>query len=146
MAALRPGHPVTLRGPVNTFTLDGAGGQVVMLAQGVGITPMRSMLAHIALSNLAVRSFLIHVAGDGHAYRKETEQWAGTAAYPQHADEFRAATAEAAIAHPHATFFVAGAPPFVAATAGLLRRSGVASRQIRQDKYLFYKPRTGAQS
>jgi ferredoxin-NADP reductase len=145
MAALRPGDPVTLRGPVNTFTLDGAGDQVVLLAQGVGITPMRSMLSHIVLSKLAVQSLLLHVASAGHAYRKETEQWAGTAGYSDHADQFRAAATEAALAYPHATFFVAGASPFVASTAGLLRRSGVADRQIRQDKYLFYKPRTGEQ-
>ena len=140
MAALRPGDRVTLRGPLNTFTLDGAGDQVVMLAQGVGITPMRSMLSHIALSTADVRSTLIHVASAGHAYRQETEQWATAAAYPRHAAEFRAATAEAALAHPHATFFVAGASPFVSSTADLLRHSGIADRQIRRDKYLFYKP------
>jgi ferredoxin-NADP reductase len=145
MAALQPGDTVTLRGPVNTFTLDGAGDQVVMLAQGVGITPMRSMLSHIARNELAVHSSLIHVANAGHAYREQTEKWATTAAYPHHAQEFRAATAEAARAHPHATFFVAGASPFVSSTAGLLRNSGIAGRQIRRDKYLFYKPGTARQ-
>jgi ferredoxin-NADP reductase len=117
----------------------------VMLAQGVGITPMRSMLSHIALNKLAVHSSLIHVANVGHAYREQTEKWATSAAYPHHAQEFRAATAEAARAHPHATFFVAGASPFVSSTAGLLRNSGIAGRQIRRDKYLFYKPSTARQ-
>lgn len=145
MAALQPGDLVTLRGPVNTFTLDGAGDQVVMLAQGVGITPMRSMLSHIARKDLAVHSALIHVASGGHAYRQETEQWATAAAYPHHGDEFRAATVKAARAHPHATFFVAGASPFVSSTADLLRHSGIAGRQIRRDKYLFYKPGTARQ-
>ena len=140
MAALQPGDPVTLRGPVNTFTLDGAGDHVVMLAQGVGITPMRSMLSHICINQLAVRSSLIHVANAGHAYRQETEQWATAAAYPHHAHEFRAATAEAVRAHPHATFFVAGASSFVSSTADLLRHSGIAGTRIRRDKYLFYKP------
>ena len=46
----------------------------------------------------------------------------------------------AARAHPHATFFVAGASSFVSSTADLLRHSGIAGGQIRQDKYLFYKP------
>ena len=140
MAALQPGDAVTLRGPINKFTLGRVGDEIVMLAQGVGVTPRRSMLSHIALNKLTVQPSLIHVANAGHAYREETEQWAATAAYPLHADEFRAATHEAARAHPLATFLVAGAPPFVSSTADLLRHSGIAGQQIRQDKYLLYKP------
>jgi ferredoxin-NADP reductase len=141
MASLKPGDAVTLRGPINKFTLDEKPGPVVMLAQGVGITPMRSMLAHIALKELTVNSSLIHVADAGHAYRQDTEQWATSAAYPHHADEFRAMAAAAARAHPDSTFYVAGASPFVSSTAALLRDSGIANSQIREDKYLFYKPR-----
>jgi len=137
LAALQPGDAVTLHGPVNKFTLDGAAAQVVMLAQGVGITPFRSMLAHIALNELAVDSALIHVAHAGHAghaYRQETAQWATSAAYPQHADEFRTTAAATARAHPDATFYVAGATSFVSSTAALLRDSGIASGNIRKEK------------
>jgi len=141
LPALKPGDTVTHRGPVNQFTPDGAAPQVVMLAQGVGITPMRSMLAHAALIGTAIESSLIHVAHAGHAYRDETQQWAMAAAYPQHADDFRAAAAAAAHANPSATFFIAGATPFVSSTASLLREAGVAGANIREDKYLGYKPR-----
>jgi glycine betaine catabolism B len=141
LAALRPGDTVTLRGPVNRFTLDGAAAQVVMLAQGVGITPLRSMLAHAALTNMNIESSLIHVAHAGHAYREETQQWATAAAYPQHADDFRAAATAAAHDNPDATFFIAGATPFVSSTASLLRDAGIAGANIREDKYLGYKPR-----
>lgn len=141
LAVLRPGDAVTLRGPVNKFTLDGALSQVVMLAQGVGITPLRSMLAHAALTGMVIESSLIHVAHAGHAYRDETQQWATAATYPQHADDFRAAAAAAAHANPVATFFIAGATPFVSSTASLLREAGVAGANIREDKYLGYKPR-----
>jgi ferredoxin-NADP reductase len=147
MATLRPGDTVTLRGPLNAFTLDGAHTRVVLLAQGVGITPMRSMLAHAALTGRAIDSTLIHVARTGHAYRQETEQWASSAAYPQHTEDFRAHALAAARAQQNTTFYVAGATAFVAATVGLLRSAGVPGRDIRQDKYLFYKPQpapTGA--
>lgn len=140
LAALQPGDAVTLHGPVNNFTLDDVSGQTVMLAQGVGITPLRSMLAHITLENLAVESSLIHVANTGHAYRQDTERWATRAAYPQHSDEFRSAAAAAAQTHRDATFYIAGAPSFVSPTAALLKDSGVAGANIRQDKYLGYKP------
>jgi ferredoxin-NADP reductase len=141
LAALRPGDEVSLQGPVNNFTLDRAAARVVMLAQGVGITPMRSMLAHITLGGIATESWLVHVAHAGHAYRTETERWATSAAYPQSADDFRAITTATARAHPDATYYVAGAPPFVSSTAALLRVCGIAAGNIRLDKYLGYKPR-----
>ena len=142
LAALRPGDRAALRGPVGQkFTLDGAASQVVLLAQGVGITPLRSMLAHAALAALNLESSLIHVAHAGHAYRDETQQWATATAYPQHADEFQAAATAAAKATPHATFYIAGATQFVSSTASLLRDAGVASAHIRKDKYLGFKPR-----
>jgi ferredoxin-NADP reductase len=141
LAALRTGDPVTLRGPVNDFTLDTTRGPVVMLAQGVGITPLRSMLAHLRLNGLRTPSTLIHVATGGHAYRRDTEAWATRSAYPEHAEQFRLATIAAAQDDPTATFFVAGASPFVSSTAALLRDHGVAADSIRRDTYLGYRPR-----
>jgi hypothetical protein len=98
------------------------------------------MLAHAALSGMTIESSLIHVAHAGHAYRAETGQWATTAAYPQHAGDFRAAAADAAHTNPDATFFIAGATSFVSSTASLLREAGVIGANIRQDKYLGYQP------
>ena len=145
LAALRPGDQVGFRGPVNqTFNLDRAAPRVVLLAQGVGITPLRAMLAHAALAGLNLESSLIHVAPDGHAYRDETQQWATRAEYPRHAADFQAAATVAAKITPDATFFIAGAPQFVSSTASLLRESGVAGAAIRTDKYLGYTPRPQA--
>lgn len=141
LGALRPGDEVALQGPVNRFTLDGAPAHVVLLGQGVGITPLRSMLAHAALRRLPVHTALIHVADGGHAYREDTERWATSAQYPEHADLFRAAATAAARATPGATFYIAGAPPFVSATATLLRGCNVGADAIREDKYTFYRPR-----
>lgn len=143
LAALQPGDSATLRGPINNFTLDDVSGPVVMLAQGVGITPLRSMLSHTARERRAVDSSLIHVAPAGHAYRDDTETWATRAAFPQHTDEFRAAAVATTRAHQEATFYVAGASAFVSSTTALLRDCGVAAGNIRQDKYLGYKPGTG---
>ena len=144
LAALRPGDKVGFRGPVNqTFNLDGAAPRVVLLAQGVGITPLRAMLAHAAMVGLNLESSLIHVAHDGHAYRDETQQWATRAEYPQRAADFQAAARVAAKTTPDATFFIAGAPQFVSSTASLLHESGVAGPAVRTDKYLGYKPTPG---
>lgn len=144
LAALRPGDRVTLQGPIMRFTLDGAADHVVMLAQGVGITPMRSMLQHLALTGAATRTELVHVAPAGHAYRADTEAAASTASYVRHAQQFRTATTAAAHAEPDATFYVAGAPSFVSDTAKLLTAAGVHADNIRLDKYYGYKPRPAA--
>ena len=130
-----------LRGPIMNFTLDGAAPKVVLLAQGVGITPFRSMLRHITLTHAATDASLVHVARADHAFRSETEQWANDASFPVHAQEFRAAAVRAAAIHPNATFYIAGASPFVTATVGLLHKAGITKTQIRQDKYLGYKPK-----
>jgi ferredoxin-NADP reductase len=140
LTALQPGDRVTLHGPLLNFTLDKAHPHVVLLAQGVGITPFRSMLGHIATAGLPTQTSLVHVAHDGHAYRADTQRWAGTADYPQHAEQFRALVATAIQAHPDATFYVAGAPTFVTATISVLRQHHIASSNIRQDKYTGYKP------
>lgn len=81
LAALRPGDRASVRGPIMNFTLAKAAPQVVFLAQGVGITPFRSLLVHIAATQPDRDTTLVHV-GQDHAFRAETERLARTAAYP----------------------------------------------------------------
>lgn len=140
LATLQPGDRVTLHGPLLNFTLDKAHPHVVLLAQGVGITPFRSILGHVATAGLPTQTSLVHVAHDGHAYRADTERWAGKADYPHHAEQFRALVATATQAHPDATFYVAGAPSFVTDTISLLHQQHIARTDIREDKYTGYKP------
>jgi ferredoxin-NADP reductase len=140
LAALQPGDEVSIRGPLNRFTFDGVEERVVMLAQGVGITPLRSMLAHVAMTQLGIETHLVHVAQGGHAYRTETERWATSAAYLEHSLQFRGIAADLACHHPNAIFFIAGAPPFVSSTSSMLLKLDIASSNIRKDKYLGYKP------
>ena len=143
-AALREGDEISVRGPVFTygqrFTVEDRGARAVLLAQGVGITPFRSILAHHALTGTGVETSLVHVAVDGHAFREDTEKWATAAVYVDHAEAFRTAASAAAGDGQGRTFYVAGAPAFVSSTTALLRDEGVDPRRIKEDKYLFYKP------
>jgi glycine betaine catabolism B len=146
LAALTPGDRVAMHGPLMNFSLDGAGTDVVMLAQGIGITPFRSMLRHLVLSGAETTSAtLIHVA-TGHAYRLDTEPDATRAYYPHHADEFTSTLTEVVGSHPEATYFIAGHRGFVNATAATLKTAGIARQRIRRDTYYGYTPRSDAGS
>jgi glycine betaine catabolism B len=141
LAALTPGDRVAVHGPLMNFTLDGAGADVVMLAQGLGITPFRAMLRHLALGGAqTTTATLIHVA-TGHTYRCDTEADATRAYFPHHADEFTANLAEVIDSHPAATYFIAGHRGFVNATATTLKTAGIARQRIRRDTYYGYTPR-----
>ena len=127
LAALRPGAPVAMRGPIDDFTPDGLTGR-----------PFHALPRRERGPRVPYRHRTL-----GHAYRADTERWATRAAYPEHSDEFRAgvvSAVEASRAHPNSVFYIAGASAFVSSTAALLRDCGVAAGSVRQDKYLGYKP------
>lgn len=142
--ALREGDEIAIRGPIYTygqrFAIDDDVTRAVLLAQGVGITPIRSILGHLALTSRSVETSVVHVATHGHPFREDTERWSTTSTYVDHAADFRAAASSAAADHQRRTFYVAGAPAFVSSTTQLLRAQGVDPGSIREDKYIFYKP------
>ncbi|PZG00143.1 ferredoxin--NADP reductase [Micromonospora endophytica] len=137
LAALRPGDRITMRGPIMKFILDGAGDEVVFLAQGVGITPFRSLLRHIDTAGLGVRSTLLHL-GDGHAFKAETEQLASDARYHRDREDFAVDLKQVATNAPNATYYISGMPKFIAETSAALKDLGISRKQIRKDNFRGY--------
>lgn len=136
LTALQPGARVRVGGPLSSFTLDGAGDDVVLLAQGIGITPFRAMLAHVALTGTGVRSRLVHVDSvGGHPYRADTASTATEASYPQDRDAFTENLDAAHTDRPGATWFVAGSRSFVSTTSATLRAHGVPPGRVRRDAF-----------
>lgn len=142
LVALNPGSRVTLHGPVMNFTLDEAGSDVIMLAQGVGITPFRAMLRHLAITGGDTHSVLIHVASSGHPYGRTTAGDATQAHYPQSGEQFRRLLSNATADHPEAHYLIAGSTSFVTATAALLVGAGIPRPHIRRDAYYGLRPDT----
>lgn len=146
LAALREGDRISVRGPIYTyakpFGIDSTSRGAVFLAQGVGITPFRSLLAHLELSGARVPTTLVHVASDGHAFREETASWATRSSFVSDSVAFRGTVRDLADGDSDSLFYVAGAPAFVSATVALLRERGVGRRRIRDEKYVLYNPRT----
>jgi ferredoxin-NADP reductase len=132
LAALQPGDTVRFFGPLMNFTADRASTDVVFLAQGVGITPIRSMLLDITQRRVEKSTTLVHVGTD-HPFRIETEALANRALYPSDAETFRTQLAEVAEDHKSATFMISGAPAFVTSTQALLQDHAIPAGQIKLD-------------
>jgi glycine betaine catabolism B len=137
LAALKPGDRVRFLAPLMNFTTAGTGRELVFLAQGVGITPIRSILLDITDRGLGKKTTIVHVGHD-HAFRAETERLADKAVYPSTSGSFRTAVLTATEDSPSATFMISGAPAFVKSTATLLRDRRVAVGQIKSDTMLGY--------
>ena len=134
LAALTPGGVVRLLGPIANFTLGRTAPTVVMLAQGIGITPFRAMLRHVAMSSSDKRTTLIHV-GHQHPFRGDTEGGATEAHYPTSHEAFTGQLETAVRQQPTATYMISGTPAFVSSTAAQLRANSVARSQIRRDAF-----------
>src|SRR5215510_11408349 len=93
---LHPGDAVKFRGPFIGATLGNKyGTRVAFLAQGIGITPHRSLLRYIAHSKLPVHTTLIHVDRSGHPFRDETQASATEAYFPESPRQFKRRVSEA---------------------------------------------------
>lgn len=77
LGGLAAGELVRMVGPLSRFTLEDTSTAVVMLAQGVGVMPFRSMLRHLAMTEDRKATTLVHV-GARHPFRADTEDVVGT--------------------------------------------------------------------
>lgn len=137
LTALSPGDRVRLRRPPQRSALSGTGDDVVLLAQGVGVTPHRALLRHLAATGDRRRGTLVHV-GRGHPFRTDTEELAAAAAYPGDRDSFRAELDRVTTDLPGATYHVSGSPAFVRDTTAILTGAGIPRRQIRREAFRGY--------
>ena len=138
LAALSPGTQVSLRGPLLDFTVAPSMARVVLLAQGIGITPFRSILRHLSHVAGDTRATLVHVATANHPYRDETAALATLGHYPTEQEEFAVRVKESIVEDPTATYFVSGGSAFVTTTTAVLKAGGIRRAQIKKDRFLGY--------
>lgn len=150
MAQLRAGDAAYFFGPLSAFSLDPTVSSVVMLAQGMGVTPFRSILRHLSWKNQSpsqhpiapepkIITTLVHV-GHVHPFSSDTDGLATTAAYPHTREQFANEVVDATSRQPDAGFMVSGASEFVSKTTELLTQLGIDSSRIRRDKFWGYHP------
>jgi ferredoxin-NADP reductase len=136
---LEPGDTVKLRGPAFNFTIKKNATQLVFLAQGIGITPFRSILRHINIKRLDIETTLIHVEKDGHVFGNETRQLASHAYYPDKSQEFKKQLQKTLLEQPDATYYISGANSFLKTTVAELAEAGIKKSNMRRDKFVGYK-------
>jgi len=126
---------VIMFGPILNFTLETPQTDRVFLAQGIGVTPFRSMLVHINKHKLPTKTSLIHVDAESHPFKEITQKHSDSAHYPTTSDEFRAVLAEQ---DTRQLFYISGSPRFVKETKVQLRQLGVPKKNIKTDSFLGY--------
>lgn len=132
---LKPGDPLFMFGPVLSFTFKPRHTSHVFLAQGIGITPFRSMLVHADKKKLPFRTTLIHVDNNAHLFKSLSAEFATQAYYPSSAEEFKVILAKQ---KPNQQFYISGSPQFVRQTKHYLKELSVSQKNIKTDSFLGY--------
>lgn len=136
LARLVAGDTMTMIGPVLSFVLPKTEQPVVFLAQGIGITPFRSMLVQ---NNKAADITLIHVDNPEHTYRTTTEPLATQAFYVHDPAAFTEALELTIAAKKNAAlYYISGSPRFVEATERTLLKNTITIDRIKKDTFLGY--------
>ncbi len=139
LKSLTPGSILTMRGPMLDFVLEARPSRAVFLAQGIGITPFRSMLLDNYSRAMPTITHLVHVDSGDHVYRATTEPIAATAAYPTTRGGFTGeTTAIVGSLGPGATYFLSGSRAFVRDTTEHLSGLGIDKAHIKLDTFLGY--------
>lgn len=136
---LRVGDTMLMFGPIGLFTLPRPlPPSIVLVAGGIGITPMRALAKHIYNQSLPVRLTLIHSGNGSYLYRDEMTGYAAQAHFVTRESLAATVASVVAVHDTAAVYYLAGPPAFVEATGKLLGQNNVGRQQIRKDGFLGY--------
>lgn len=135
LLSLAKNEKVYMFGPIMNFTFDSRYNSHVFLAQGIGITPFQSMLAHAHNSNASDTITLVHASRTGHTFKDVSAQLADVAHFAANTDEFQS---HAALQNTEDMFYISGSPRFIRATKKFLIDMGVKRSHIKTDLFLGY--------
>ena len=140
---MQEGDTIKLRGPFGWFVVKDETSPIVMLALGVGITPMRSLL--LALKDETSRPIhLIHSAKDFHLFADEfkglqLKNKEINLTFVSNRDEFKEAlTAVASTYGSSAYYYVSGPFDAIRSTRTLLKSLKVKGKRIIYDPFFGY--------
>jgi glycine betaine catabolism B len=116
------------------IALPSQASKIVMIAQGVGITPFRSMILDSFHSNYGHRITLIHVNNGKYLYQDELSKFD----FEQHRikrSEFIQTLQKTISINQESTFYIGGSTDFVQSVNKTLIENGINNSKIQLDKF-----------
>ena len=143
MMEMQQGDTIKVRGPFGWFVVQDDTSPIVMLATGIGITPMRSLL--YALKDETSRPIhLIHSARDFYLFKDEFEQLQQKnkeikLTFVPNREEFKEALTAVAFTYgSSAYYYVSGSFKAIKETRSLLKNLKVKGKRIIYDPFFGY--------
>lgn len=137
LAKLPIGSKVYLMGPIGRFTLGKQPPKAaVLIAGGIGATPMRAIATYVYDTKLPVDLTLIHSADGYYLYRDEFEKKMPHTHFVTKETFAKTLQAVADQAAKDTPFYISGPPGFVVFVEKTLQQTG--RRTIRKDGFLGY--------
>jgi ferredoxin-NADP reductase len=142
LVAMTVGDTLPIRGPFGWFTLQDESSPIMMIAGGIGITPVRALFKQLGKGN-SRRVRLIH-SGSQHLFRGELQGIADAdpnirCEFVNDSDEADEMITEYILEYgSHGYFYVSGAPGMIRTKKKLLKSLGVRGKQIINDPFFGY--------
>jgi len=133
-SALTVGDPVNFFKVKGHFVLEPEMKEVVFVAGGIGITPIRSMIMSIEQNSLPVSWSLLHVARSGHLYEDEMASFSNPQVRTNragHADALQAMVDK----YPNACYFICGSAGFIEGLYAAVVELGIDASHIRTENF-----------
>jgi ferredoxin-NADP reductase len=143
MRAMVHGDTIRLRGPFGWFTLQDEHSPVVLIAAGIGITPLRALMKEFEKGNKRTVSLIYSAKGE-HLFKDELKAIADKdpqikASFIHHRDESSKLINKNISAYgPSAYYYISGTRPMIKSIITKLRSKGIPRRQIITDPFFGY--------
>ncbi len=142
LKAMEIGDDMYLRGPFGSFYISDETKPIILIAGGIGITPMRALIQEIDRKKINANVYLLYINRNGN-YTFQEELTAFEASNPNikisflrdrtHLDDILAGLLNQY--HNAATYFISGSPSMVKQLKAKIKESGINRKNIIHDSF-----------
>ncbi|MCH4175945.1 MAG: FAD-dependent oxidoreductase [Streptococcaceae bacterium] len=129
------GDKLIMIGPLQNFGFVNGVQKYMFIAQGIGITPFRSLLKAKFERSIRGEVTLLHIAKKDHLFKDLTNQLAERSYYPTNSASFKEILSNNLQSE---YYYIAGSKEFTKSTKAFLIDKGVPSSQIKFDSFTGY--------